>query len=137
MIKVKLLNILVLLIREYDYVNTEGSYIESTKFSQINRAMRYIDEYFTEPISLHDVATSASLNKTYFATLFRQLNGVTPWEYITALRVEKAAELLANSDMSVLEVATACGFNSASNFNRAFRKVTGFTPRDFRSRREP
>ena len=137
MIKVKLLNILVLLIREYDYVNTAETYIESTKFNQISQAMRYLDENITESLSLDEIAAKANLNKTYFATLFRRLNGVTPWDYITARRVEKAAELLASTNMSVLEVATACGFNSASNFNRAFRKVTGMSPSDSRRRKEP
>ena len=84
--------------------------------------------------TLDDIAAKASLNKTYVITLFRRLNGVTPWEYITARRIEKSYEMLDTTDMNILEIATKCGFNNASNFNRAFRKVTGRTPSEYRRR---
>ncbi len=131
MVKVKLLTVLVLLIREYDYVNTKQSYVESAKFAGIGRAMQYLDEHLASPLTLDELAAKANLNKTYFISLFRKLNGITPWEYITARRVERSYELLKEGG-SVLEVATKCGFNNASNFNRAFRKVTGMTPSEYR-----
>ncbi|MCI8387351.1 MAG: AraC family transcriptional regulator [Clostridiales bacterium] len=132
MVKVKLLTILVLLIREYNYVNRSNSYTERANLNKISNAMRFLDENITEPLSLDEIAEKANLNKTYFITLFKKLNGVTPWEYITARRIEKSYELLRRGNMNVLEIATLCGFNNASNFNRAFRKVTGVTPSEFR-----
>ena len=134
MIKVKLLTILVLLIREYDYVSRSNSYNESSKFNQISQAMRYIDENLSEPLTLEHIAERANLNKTYFTTLFRKLNGVTPWEYITARRIERSFLLLQNGELNILEIAISCGFNNVSNFNRAFRKVTGLTPSEYRRR---
>ena len=132
MVKVKLLTVLVLLIREYDYVSHSDSYIETTKYTQISSAMKYLDENLSEPLTLEDIAAKANLNKTYFTTLFKKLNGVTPWEYLTARRIEKSFELLSRRDINILEVANSCGFNNASNFNRAFRKVTGLTPTEYR-----
>ncbi len=134
MIKVKLLTVLVLLIREYDYVSRAHSYTESAKLGQLSEAMRYLDANIAEPLTLEEIAAKANLNKTYFITLFRRLNGVTPWEYITARRIERAEEMLEDRSRSVLDVAVSCGFNNASNFNRAFRKVTGQTPSEYRRR---
>lgn len=137
MVKVKLLTILVLLIREYNYVSRSKSYVESSKFSQISSAMKFLDENMTESLTLDEIAEKANLNRTYFTTLFRKLNGVTPWEYITARRIEKSYELLLDSSKNILEIAVLCGFNNASNFNRAFRKVTGLTPSEYRHRNNP
>ena len=134
MVKIKLLSLLVLLLREYDYVSDGTSYVESAKYSQISGAMKYIDENLAEPLTLDEIAARANLNKTYFTTLFKKLNGVTPWEYLTARRIEKSYSLLSRRDMNILEVANSCGFNNASNFNRAFRKVTGMTPSEYRTR---
>lgn len=134
MVKIKLLSLLVLLLREYDYVSDGTSYVESAKYSQISGAMKYIDENLAEPLTLDEIAARANLNKTYFTTLFKKLNGVTPWEYLTARRIEKSYALLPRRDMNILEVANSCGFNNASNFNRAFRKVTGMTPSEYRTR---
>lgn len=134
MVKIKLLSLLVLLLREYDYVSDGTSYVESAKYSQISGAMKYIDENLAEPLTLDEIAARANLNKTYFTTLFKKLNGVTPWEYLTARRIEKSYSLLSRRDMNILEVANSCGFNNASNFNRAFRKLTGMTPSEYRTR---
>ncbi len=134
MVKIKLLSLLVLLLREYNYVSDGTSYVESAKYSQISGAMKYIDENLAEPLTLDEIAARANLNKTYFTTLFKKLNGVTPWEYLTARRIEKSYALLPRRDMNILEVANSCGFNNASNFNRAFRKLTGMTPSEYRTR---
>ena len=134
MVKIKLLSLLVLLLREYNYVSDDTSYVESAKYSQISGAMKYIDENLAEPLTLDEIAAKANLNKTYFTTLFKKLNGVTPWEYLTARRIEKSYALLPRRDMNILEIANSCGFNNASNFNRAFRKVTGMTPSEYRTR---
>lgn len=134
MIKVKLLTVLVLLIREYNYVSHAENYLESPNFKLVGRAMKYIDDNITEVLTLDGIAAHANLNKTYFITLFRKLNGVTPWEYITARRIERAFPLLDAGDNTVLEIANACGFNNASNFNRAFKRITGLTPSEYRRR---
>lgn len=97
------------------------------------RAMAYIDEQFCTAVSLSDIA-AAGLTPTYFSALFKQLNGTSLWEYITVKRVEKAASLISLPafDGTMLSVASLCGFNNTANFNKAFKKVTGMTPTDFR-----
>ena len=56
------------------------------------------------------------------------MNSVSPWEYITIKRVEKAIELLRTTNLTKLDIAQRCGFSSSSNFYKAFSKVTGKTP---------
>jgi AraC family transcriptional regulator of arabinose operon len=96
--------------------------------------MKFLVDNISEPLTLELISEKANLNKTYFITLFKKLNGVTPWEYITARRIEKSFDLLRRVDMNILEIANTCGFNNASNFNRAFRKVTGLSPSEYRKR---
>ena len=71
------------------------------------------------------------MTQTYFSSVFKKYNGITPWEYITIKRVEMAINLLKTSDMSKLEIAERCGFSSSSNFYKAFLKITGKHPKDF------
>ena len=135
MAKVKLLSILVLLIREYDYIDIDRK-TEGVKFSGMSAAMKYIDRNIGKPMTLEELADAAGLNKTYFITLFKKLNGVTPWEYITAKRVEHAKEILLHGEKSISVTARVCGFGSTSNLSRVFRKATGLTPTEWKRRHE-
>ena len=83
----------------------------------------YIDENITYPITLEEVAAAASMSRTYFFAVFKKINGITPWKYITVKRVEKAVELIKTTDMTKLDIAFSCGFSSSSNFYKAFKSV--------------
>lgn len=133
MVKVELLQLLVTAIRGYDYVKKGSSFsIKQQSLFNLEKAMNYIDENLTSNISLESLAKNASMSKTYFCTIFKKLNGISPWDYITIKRVEKAIEMLKASQDTVIEIALRCGFNNTANFNRAFKKVTGRVPRDYR-----
>ena len=71
------------------------------------------------------------MSKTYFSSSFRKLNGISPWEYITIKRIERAIHLIETTSLTKIEIAFKCGFNNASNFYHAFKRVTGKTPADF------
>ena len=57
---------------------------------------------------------------------------MSPWDYITVRRIDLARKLLSDSDRNILDIAMMCGFNNTANFNRAFKKVTGKTPKEIR-----
>ena len=95
-------------------------------------ALKFIDENLTQKISLEEIANIANMNPTYFSSIFKKLNGISLWEYITAKRVDKAIELLRTTNANKLEIAMDCGFNSSSNFYKAFYHVTGKKPGDFK-----
>ncbi len=120
------------IIRTYDYVTPEKSVsTPSSVTGNIKRAMRYIDEHLETRLTLQDIAAVACLTPTYFSSVFKKLNGTSPWEYITIKRVERAVELLKTTDLTKLEIAERCGFAGSSNFYKAFAHVTGKKPGDY------
>ena len=100
----------------------------------LDRAMTYINENLDKSLTLEEIARHAGFSRTYFSTLFASFNGLSPWEYITIRRIEQSKELLKDTDFSVLEVATRCGFSNLSNFNRKFSRITGMTPLAYRKK---
>ena len=95
----------------------------------------YIDRHLTEEITLGMVAEAAGLSPNYLSHLFKKVNGVSLWEYITASRVERASQLICSHGrgMTMLEIALQCGFNNTASFNKAFKKHKGITPRELRN----
>lgn len=92
------------------------------------RVVRYIESNFTHEIYLDKLAQDASLSKYHFCRVFKRHVGMTPMEFVTFMRIEKARQLLAKAGLSVSEVAHKAGFNDASDFVRKFKKFTGVTP---------
>ena len=100
--------------------------------SKLRPAYEYVDRHLTQPISLDDLAQSVSMSRSYFSSTFRRLSGLSPWEYIQAKRVRHAITLISEGKRSMLDIALDSGFNNSANFNRAFRKITGTTPKSYR-----
>ena len=97
----------------------------------IRRAIDYIRDHLDQPLTLASLADIAYMSPTYFSSVFKRLNGISPWEYITIKRVEMAIGMLKSTDMTKLEIAERCGFSGASNFYKMFLRVTGKRPSDF------
>ena len=130
-VKILLDSIFLTLIRDYDFVNQSSAYTADTGvLKQLEKAMKFIDTNLESDLSLSEIAKTALMSKNYFCTIFKRFNGISPWDYITIKRIEKSVELLKTTDMSKLEIAYTCGFNSPSNFYKAFRKITGKAPGD-------
>lgn len=133
MVKNKLLTLLAYIRRNYaEYFDARAQAKDGQHVRQIEVAMRYIDAHLFDSITLDELAAQAFLSKSRFSTLFRELNGLSPWEYIVGKRIHYAAHRLVSTDDSVLAIATACGFNNTANFNHAFRKIIGATPSEYR-----
>lgn len=99
----------------------------------IDKAINYIDNNLESELTLDVLSDVAHMSKTYFSCQFRKLNGISPWEYITIKRIERAIDYIESTDMTRLEIALKCGFNNTSNFYHAFKRVTGKTPGDYKS----
>ena len=130
MVKYILYSSLLSIVREYDYVDLseDYSYLQGT-IKSMRTALDYIDSnLFDAELSLNDIAARVQMSPTYFSSTFKKMNSVSPWEYITVKRVEKAVELLKTTDLTKLDIAQRCGFSSSSNFYKIFSKVTGKTP---------
>lgn len=133
MIKSELLRLLILLMRRNsDKISNEDFSLRKKNIVNLDMAMDYIDKNFSSEITLDELSHVSRMSKNYFCAVFKKLNGLTPWDYITIRRIEKAAELLKSTNDNVLDIALNCGYNNTANFNRAFKKVTGRVPKDYR-----
>ena len=133
MARAYLFEILVLLSRRYD-TECAAQNVRVGRLNDMEAALRYIDENITSPISLDEIALNANMSRTYFCTVFKKLNGLSPWEYIGLKRIQMARKLLEESTKSILEISLECGYNNISHFNRAFKSVTGRKPSEYRSK---
>lgn len=129
-VKYLLYSLIAQIIRSYDYVSTEKA-LGKAPVQSISRAIEYIEENLDTSLTLKSIAEVACMSPNYFSYLFKKLNGVSPWEYITIKRVEMAVRLLKTTTLTKLDIASACGFSSSSNFYKAFLKITGKTPTDY------
>ncbi|MBQ7822329.1 MAG: helix-turn-helix domain-containing protein [Clostridia bacterium] len=132
-LKVQLVNILVEIIRTYDGRFAEHDMIYSSHtLRYMEKVLNYIDEHFDNDLTLDDLSDVAHMSKTYFCRQFKELNGISPWEYITIRRIERAISYIESTDLTKLEIAVKCGYNNTSNFYHAFKKVTGKSPSDYK-----
>lgn len=92
----------------------------------------YALERLDQPLTSAALAQVAGLSTAHFARAFHASFGVTPHQYVTDLRLQRARELLLQPGKSIGCIAQACGFQDASHFTRVFRKHLGLTPRDYR-----
>ena len=134
--KYRLFSILATLIRRFDCVRTDISpAAPSAQAKNLRRAIDYIGENLTEPLTLSAIADVAYMSPSYFSAVFKKYNGISPWEYITIKRMEMAVDMLKTTDLTKLEIAERCGFSGASNFYKMFLRITGKRPSDFSGRK--
>ena len=93
---------------------------------------RYMEEHLDEPLTIPALSRRACLSATTFKESFRRLYGLPVHAWLRQRRMERAAELLRSSSLSVLGVAQSVGFSSASQFTAAFRRQYGVTPAQYR-----
>lgn len=105
--------------------------------TRLDRVVRHLHAEMARPIRLETVARVAGLTPKSFCRFFRANTGKTLIEYVNAMRVGEACRLLVETGRPVTEIAFAVGFNNLSNFNRRFRELKGFSPREFRLRAAP
>ena len=133
MLKIHLINIIVELLRSYEgkLSSLDISYSSQT-LKYMEDALNYIDEHLDSELTLEALSDMAHMSKTYFCSQFKKLNGISPWDYITIKRIERAIAYIETTNLSRLEIALKCGYNNTSNFYYAFKRVTGKAPGDYR-----
>lgn len=95
-------------------------------------ALHRFEQRLSEPLSPAELASWSGLPPARFARLIKRFFGLTPSQYITQARIAAASSLLRETDRTVAEIAAACGFADHSSFTRAFRKVAGVSPTQYR-----
>ena len=104
---------------------------ERTRLVQQTR--RYLEQNFTDSeLKMSKVARHYNLSPGYFSTIFRKETGQTFREYLTELRINRAREILRNSNLGISEISEKCGYNDPHYFSHVFKRITSFTPSQFR-----
>lgn len=97
-------------------------------------AKRLMLERYADDLSLDDLARAAGVAPAHLCRVFRKETGQTPFQFLRQLRVERAKEGLARSDDRVADIARDAGFHSPRDLNRAFQRMVGASPREYRRR---
>lgn len=138
MIKIRIQSILAQIIRSYECIDPLATTrpTPSGELEHMNQVLQYIDEHLGDELRLSELAAVAHISPSYFSAVFKRYNGLPPVEYVVGQRVRRAVEYIRTTDLSLAEVAAACGFNNSTNFYKAFRRVTGRTPASYRRTEE-
>ena len=104
----------------------------SRKRLELAEIKEYLDEHYTEKIVLENLAERYYINKYYLTKIFKETYGSTISNYLIAMRITKAKQLLRFTDMTVDEIGNVVGMGDANYFSRMFRKVEGISPREYR-----
>jgi AraC family transcriptional regulator len=103
----------------------------------VEQMQLYIEEHLQEPITLHMLANAAGYSPWHAAKIFKALTGKSPFEYIRAMRLSRAAARLMDEDVRIVDVAFDFVFDSHEGFTRAFSKQFGLTPKSFSLNKPP
>ncbi len=106
---------------------------QSTEPPSIARAKQFIQENQAEDLSLGQVAKAVNMSAFYFCKMFKKSTGLNFTNYVSRVRIEKAKNLLLNRNLRVSEIAYEVGFQSLTHFNRAFKRIMGQSPTEYRS----
>ena len=105
---------------------------ESFKYSAVFHAKEFIKKHFREPIKLCDLAKEVNLSPNYFHTLFSEVTGMTPHDYLMEYRLRIAKELLSTTPLPLSEIAERCGFGNQQYLSIIFKKTIGMPPKAYR-----
>jgi two-component system response regulator YesN len=98
----------------------------------VNEAIYFVEQNYSNDISLDDVAKAINLSKQYVCMVFKKTTGENLSHFINNMRIEKAKQLLLNPEFSNKDIYEAVGFSNPQYFSRVFKKVTGMTTSEFK-----
>jgi AraC-like DNA-binding protein len=99
---------------------------------EIWKTRKYIEEHSEEELSLTKVAKAVNISANHLSEKFKQVTGVNFVEYVARVRFKNACDLLRDPNLRISEIAFAVGFQSLSQFNRVFKRLTGKSPTQYR-----
>lgn len=106
------------------------SYLPMCTNNSMKRAINYIGTHYKDNITISDIACYSKVGERYLRKLFTQHLNLSPLEYMTQIRINKAIELLKITELSIKEVCFQCGFKSPQYFSRIFKRQVGVSPKE-------
>ena len=120
------------LLRNYAAYNLPSITHGSLPAAKIQRAMDYINSALSTKLSLKVIAETVGMSQYHFCRSFKQVTGMTPWQYVVQQRINAAKQLLKKPHLSVVEASRLLGFSTQSQFTTFFRRHTGTSPTAYR-----
>lgn len=105
---------------------------KAANLNLIRSALEYIEEHYSEPITMQQLAKESNVNYYYFSRLFQQYTNQGFRDYLMKFRINKAVRMLLQTNESVTNIAIDCGFETISYFIKKFQEEMGVTPKNFR-----
>lgn len=132
-ISIKVLEILLLLHRDHLGQNyTEQA--NSAKTKLVKKTIKFIRKNLQDPITIEDIEKNCGYSKFYISRIFKEITGKTVMTFLNEVRIDSAKKLLISENASVFSVSSSCGFTSQSYFGKVFKKHTGLTPLEYKSK---
>lgn len=116
----------------YSHISGVSEMTADKNVLKLKNVLLFMRNNYDKQITLNDMAAAANMSSKYFCYFFKEMTCKSPVEYLNTYRIEKAARKLITSDISVTDVAFACGFNDLSYFIKIFKTYKGITPSKFR-----
>ena len=139
MFKTHLMQMLLLVMREIAHIekcDQKGCNFESyNKSYAVNRIINYLNENYEHKISLEQIAHNMYLSPVYISKIFKEETGESPINYLIKIRLEKAKDILLNSDSgSIKNIANQVGYDDVYHFSKLFKKYYGISPLYYKKR---
>ncbi len=121
------------LVRDYILALVKNNEVETSALHWLTLKMkRHAEEFYTSDVSLKDLARMYHKNEKYMGRLFKTEIGMSYGEYCISLRLDRARDMLLNTNEKIIDVALTLGFNNVPYFNRVFKKRYGASPSEYR-----
>ncbi|QIA07443.1 helix-turn-helix domain-containing protein [Draconibacterium halophilum] len=121
--------------RSTEYRLLAGQYYQLDRHNfnsdRLTKVMHFLNTNYLKKVELKDVAAVANMHPSAFCRYFKEHSGKSLSEFINEIRIGYACRLLLEGKMTVSQICFECGFNNLSNFNRTFKKNTGYTPTSY------
>ena len=124
-----LVSALLVLVMRLIRINPED---EAALSQEGQKIKEYLDQDFTSPITLDSLSETVYISKHYLSHLFKEQTGISPIKYLTLKRMEKACELLSETELPVSEVSKAVGYENPLYFSQVFKRIYGISPVKYR-----
>lgn len=114
------------------HVESSPQVVQTENTRRMELFLSHIEAHYAEPLTLTDIANSASVSPSECLRCFKALMHTTPHQYLIEYRLSRAAKLLKETDLPITDIAFSVGFHQISHFGAWFKKKLGISPRDYR-----
>jgi AraC-like DNA-binding protein len=107
-------------------------YLPEYYYVQVRQSKSFMEKYLSEKIELEKIASTAFMSRFHYIRIFKRVYGLSPRQYLKGLRLDKGKELL-KQGLNISQVCFDVGYDSLPTFCNAFKKATGYSPREYQN----